>query len=146
MASSSGTQNVQATIASVSVGIADVAKNGRGMKTDQAWEHGVMIDEATKRVGCNYCRQEFTKGAYRLKHHLAGSSKNDKSCKLVPDDVKKAMEDIVCGLQKKLLKKHWIDIEGDVAEAKIAADSNGKRKSPIFTLTHDRMTMLQNIV
>jgi hypothetical protein len=76
MASSSGTQNVQATIASVSVGIADVAKNGRGMKTDQAWEHGVMIDEATKRVGCNYCRQEFTKGAYRLKHHLARTSKN----------------------------------------------------------------------
>ncbi|CAJ2643761.1 unnamed protein product [Trifolium pratense] len=92
MASSSGTQNVQPTIASASVGVAEVAKNGRGMKTDPAWEHGVMIDEATRRVRCNYCLQEFTGGAYRLKHHLARTSKDAKSCKLVPDDAKKAME------------------------------------------------------
>jgi hypothetical protein len=105
MASSSGTQNVQPTIASASVGVVKVAKNGRRMKTDQTWEYGVMIDEATRRVRCNYCQQEFTGGTYRLKHHLAGTSKDAKSCKLVPDDVKKTMEDIVCGLQKKIVEK-----------------------------------------
>jgi hypothetical protein len=55
MPSSSGTQNVQPTIASVLVGVVKVAKNGRRMKTDQTWEYGVMIDEATRRVRCNYC-------------------------------------------------------------------------------------------
>jgi hypothetical protein len=105
MPSSSGTQNVQPTIASASVGVVKVAKNGRRMKTDQTWEHGVMIDEATRRVRCNYCQQKFTGGAYRLKHHLAGTSKDTKSCKLVPDDVKKTMEDIVRGLQKKVVEK-----------------------------------------
>jgi hypothetical protein len=105
MASSSGTQNVQPTIAFVSVGVVKVAKNGHRMKNDQTWEHGVMIDEATRRVRCNYCQQEFTGGTYRLKHHLAGTSKDAKSCKLVPDDVKKTMEDIVCGLQKKIVEK-----------------------------------------
>jgi hypothetical protein len=139
MPSSSGTQNVQPTIASVLVGVVKVAKNGRRMKTDQTWEYGVMIDEATRRVRCNYCQQEFTGGAYRLKHHLAGTSKDVKSCKLVSNDVKKTMEDIVCGLQKKLLKKNCIDIEGDVVEVEVVANSNRKRKSSIFTLTHDRM-------
>ncbi|GAU51970.1 hypothetical protein TSUD_417630 [Trifolium subterraneum] len=105
MASSSGTQNVQPTIAFSSVGVAEVAKNGRGMKTDPTWEHGVMIDEATRRVRYNYSSQEFTGGTYRFKHHLAGTSKDVKSCKLVPDDVKKTVEDIVYDLQKKLLKK-----------------------------------------
>jgi hypothetical protein len=51
-------------------------------------------------VRCNYCQQEFIGGVYRLKHHLVGTSKNVKYCKLVPDDAKKAMEDIVRGLQK----------------------------------------------
>ncbi|GAU26694.1 hypothetical protein TSUD_314710 [Trifolium subterraneum] len=97
MASSSGTQNVQPTIAFASVGVAEVAKNGRGMKTDPAWEHSVMIDEATRRVRYNYSPQEFTGGVYRFKHHLAGTSKDAKSC--------------------------------NVVEAKVGADSNGKRKS-----------------
>ncbi|WJX34817.1 hypothetical protein P8452_22892 [Trifolium repens] len=105
MTSSSSTQNVQPTIASVLVGVVNVAKNDRRMKTDQTWEHGVMINEATRRVRCNYCQQELTGGAYRLKHHLAGTSKDAKSCKLVPDDVKKTMEDIVCGFEKKIVEK-----------------------------------------
>jgi hypothetical protein len=40
-----------------------------------------------------------------LKHHLAGTSKNANSCKLVPDDAKKAMEDIFYGLQKSCWKR-----------------------------------------
>ncbi|GAU10357.1 hypothetical protein TSUD_421740 [Trifolium subterraneum] len=90
-----------------------------------------LIDEATRRVRGNYRSQELTRAAYRLKHHLAGAetSKDVDSCKLVPDDVKKAMEDIVYGLQKMLLKKNYIDVEGVVVEAEVAANSNGKRKS-----------------
>ncbi|PNX70295.1 DNA binding protein, partial [Trifolium pratense] len=79
------------------VGVEKVAKNGRRMKTGPAWEHDVMIDEATRRVRCNYCPQEFSRGAYRLKPHLAGAGKDAKSCV--------------------------------VAEAEVAADSNGKSKS-----------------
>ncbi|MCI36162.1 hAT transposon superfamily protein, partial [Trifolium medium] len=97
--------------------------------TDPAWEHGVLIDEATTRVRCNYCQRDFTGGAHRLKHHLAGTSRDIKSCKSVPDDVKETMEDIMNGLRKKMLKKKCIDIEGDVDEAEVAANSNGKRKS-----------------
>ncbi|GAU41229.1 hypothetical protein TSUD_280290 [Trifolium subterraneum] len=88
-----------------------------------------LIDEATRRVRGNYRSQELTRAAYRLKHHLAGTSKDVDSCKLVPDDVKKAMEDIVYGLQKMLLKKNCIDVKGVVVEAEVAANSNGKRKS-----------------
>jgi hypothetical protein len=64
MTSSIGNQNVHPTIASASVGVAEVAKNDREMKTDPTWEHDVIIDETTRRVRCNYCQQEFTGGAY----------------------------------------------------------------------------------
>ncbi|PNY09520.1 hypothetical protein L195_g006073 [Trifolium pratense] len=56
-----------------------------------------------------------------------------KPCLTVPDDIKKAMVDIVNGLQKKLLKKSSaFDIESDnnvEADHEVAADSSGKRKS-----------------
>jgi hypothetical protein len=127
MASGSRTQNVQSTVASASVGVANVARNGRRMKTDPAWEHGVTIDDDSRRVRCNYCKTDFTGGAYRLKLHLAGTSKDVRSCDSVPDDVKKTMEDIVDGLR--IRKKKSIGNECDVAEAEVAANSNGKRKN-----------------
>ncbi|GAU26695.1 hypothetical protein TSUD_314720 [Trifolium subterraneum] len=91
--------------------------------------HRCALFHSTRRVRCNYRSQEFTGAAYRLKHHLAGTNKDSESCKLVLDDVKKAMEDIVYGLQKKLLKKNCIDVEGVVVEVEVATNSNGKRKS-----------------
>jgi hypothetical protein len=54
MTSSSDTKNVQPTLASTSVGVGEVAKNCREMRTDPTWEHNVMIDEATRKVRCKY--------------------------------------------------------------------------------------------
>ncbi|PNY09519.1 exostosin family protein, partial [Trifolium pratense] len=67
-----------------------VAKNGRGMKTGPEWQYCVLVDEASRKV------------------------RDAKPCLMVPDSIKKAMMDIVHGLQKKLLKKSYaFDIEGD---------------------------------
>jgi hypothetical protein len=99
------------------------------MKTDPAWEHGVVINELKNRVRCNYCKTDIAGSAYRLKLHLAGTSKDVRSCEKVPDDVKKTMKDILDGVRKKKLKKKSIDIEGDVAEVEVAANSNEKRKN-----------------
>jgi hypothetical protein len=38
-----------------------------------------------------------------------------------------------------LLKKNCSDIEGDIVEVEVVANSNGKRKTSIFTLIHDRI-------
>ncbi|GAU23281.1 hypothetical protein TSUD_281760 [Trifolium subterraneum] len=46
-----------------------------------------LIDEATRRVRGNYRSQEHTRASYRLKHHLAGTSKDVDSCVVVEAEV-----------------------------------------------------------
>jgi len=49
--------------------------------------------------------RRLTGGIYRLKHHLAGTSKDVGACIAVPEDVKKIMLDMVFVLQQNLIKK-----------------------------------------
>jgi hypothetical protein len=52
-------------------------------------------------------------GVYRLKHHLARTTKDVEVCRAVPDDVHKKMLDIVFGLQKRLIKKFKLSSSDD---------------------------------
>nr|KYP55512.1 hypothetical protein KK1_001724 [Cajanus cajan] len=81
------------------------------MKTDVAWKYDVSVDGDARKVRCKFCEKTFTGGDYRLKHHLAGTSKDVGACRSVPEDVKKEMLGIVSSLQQNLLKKSG-DIEG----------------------------------
>lgn len=55
--------------------------------------------------------EEFSRGVYRVKHHLAGTSRDIKPCRVVLDEVKKELITIV-DLQTKLIKKsNLYDIE-----------------------------------
>ncbi|GAU41228.1 hypothetical protein TSUD_280280 [Trifolium subterraneum] len=72
----SGVRSYRACRAGIFLGCKKLSWN----ENSPIMEHGVMIDEATRRVRYNYSPQEFTSGAYRFKHHLAGTSKDVKSC------------------------------------------------------------------
>lgn len=87
---------------------------------------------------CRFCQLPFTGSAYRVKHHLAGTSRDVSPCPSVPSDVKKVMEDKVNELQKKLLKKANLLVDdaadGDKdgaadADLEIVDGGRGKRKS-----------------
>lgn len=65
---------------------------------------GALPVEGTKEAQCKYC-QKITPGIYRLKHHLAGTNKDVAICRVVPDEVRKEMWDIVVGLQQNLINK-----------------------------------------
>ncbi|XP_068503728.1 uncharacterized protein [Phaseolus vulgaris] len=74
-------------------------------RTDSAWKHCVSVDGKTRNLRCKYCDKVLTGGVYRLKHHLAGTSKDVGACVSVPEDVKKSMMDTVVNLQQNFLKK-----------------------------------------
>nr|XP_007153622.1 hypothetical protein PHAVU_003G051000g [Phaseolus vulgaris]ESW25616.1 hypothetical protein PHAVU_003G051000g [Phaseolus vulgaris] len=68
-------------------------------RTDPAWKHCVSVDEKARKLKCKYCEKVLTGGVYKLKHHLAGTSKDVRACVSVSEDVKKSMLDIVLNLK-----------------------------------------------
>jgi len=48
---------------------------GDGIKKDPVWNHCVSIDGKTRNVKFKYCDKILTGDIYRLKHHLACTSK-----------------------------------------------------------------------
>lgn len=44
------------------------------------WKHRISIDGKTRNVKYKYCENVLTRGVYRLKHHLAGTSKDIGAC------------------------------------------------------------------
>ena len=85
-------------------------------RTDLAWKHCVSVDGKTRNLRCKYCDKVLTGGVYRLKHHLAGTSKDVGACVSVPEDVKKSMMDIVVNLQQIFLKKSISREESSVGQ------------------------------
>ena len=56
-----------------------------GRQRDQFWDHA---KNENGRFKCNYCKQDFSGGASRIKAHLAGIPGHDiKVCNAVPQDV-----------------------------------------------------------
>ncbi|KAI4365442.1 hypothetical protein MLD38_021426 [Melastoma candidum] len=80
-------------------------KNALGAREDVTWEHGIAVDSNPRIIKCEYCEKVMSGGVYRLKHHLARTNKDVGACRVVPDDVKSKMMEIVCTLQERLFKK-----------------------------------------
>ncbi|XP_058775073.1 uncharacterized protein LOC131649323 [Vicia villosa] len=99
----------------------NVPKNAPGNKSDPAWKHALPVPNS-KKWKCKFCREDFSGGVYRIKHHLAGTSKDVKPCRAVPDEVKKEIVTVVVELQTKLIQKSNLY---DIEEPTIV----GKRKS-----------------
>lgn len=142
MASTSNVNETSSVASSAPVASSSAAarvkpKNAKGNKTDPAWEYAISTEPGSRRVQCKFCQLVFTGSAYRVKHHLAGTSRDVAVCPSVPLDVKKLMQDKVNKLQKKLLEKAnliVVDADGDKdgaadAELEIISGGRGKRKS-----------------
>ena len=81
----------------------DSTKKG-SIKKDPAWNHCISIDGKSRNMKCKYCEKILTGGSYRLKHHLACTSKDVGACLVVPEEVKKLMLGTVSMLQQNLIK------------------------------------------
>ena len=95
-------------------------------RTDPAWKHCVSVDGKTWKLKCKYCEKVLTEGVYRLKHHLAGTSKDVGACVSVPEDVRKPMLDTVLNLQRSLLRKSTSIEESNIGQTE---ESSRKRSS-----------------
>ncbi|CAL5213957.1 unnamed protein product [Lathyrus oleraceus] len=82
-----------------------VAKNAPGQRQDMAWEHGTPVNDGSRKIKCNYYHNEYSGGAFRFKHHLAGTNSNVEPCVSVPDEVCKQMWIIVHRLQTNSSKR-----------------------------------------
>jgi hypothetical protein len=116
-------------------------KNAPGNQSDPAWQYAISIDLKLRRVQCKFCNLPFTGSATRIKHHLAGTSKDVKPCTACPPELRKTMLGIVNALQIQLLKKIHVDldIEGDNHgdDAEVGDGAKGKRKSQGELATKD---------
>ena len=74
------------------------------------WDHCVKIKGASRmKIKCKYCEKEYWGRVFRMKHHLASSSKDVAPCVNVLDNVKEMFVKILDNLKKNQLKKkkHW---------------------------------------
>ncbi|XP_068461612.1 uncharacterized protein [Phaseolus vulgaris] len=103
----------------------DSTKKG-SVKKDPAWNHCISIDGKSRNVKCKYCEKVLAGGTYRLKHHLACTSKDVGACLVVPEEVKNLILGTVSMLQQNLIKKSMfgVDLESNVS------DSGNFRKRP----------------
>ncbi|KAI9091624.1 hypothetical protein K1719_028067 [Acacia pycnantha] len=104
MASSDAIGNSNVQVAPASSSGTQLHKNSHGNRSDIGWKHGFPIEGDVRKVKCKYCEKVVTGGIYRLKHHLAGTQKDVRACRAMPEEVKKEMLNIVAGLQVKLMK------------------------------------------
>ena len=74
-------------------------------KNWSTWKHYVFVGGKARNIKCKYCEKVSTRGIYKLKHPLIGTSKDVEACVVIPEEVKKLMLDIVTSLQQNLMKK-----------------------------------------
>ena len=97
-----------------------------GRQRDQFWDYAEKLYDRFK---CNYCEQDFSGGASRIKAHLAGVPGHDiVACNAVPQDVQKKAQ----ATQKK-------------GEAQVTQGTNKKLKS-VSTSTSKSKTKMIKIV
>ena len=95
-----------------------IQKKG-SIKKDPAWNYCISIDGKSRNVKCKYCEKILTRGIYRLKHHLACTSKYVGAFLAVPEEVKKLLLGTVSMLQQNLIKKSMfgVDLESNVSDS-----------------------------
>ena len=64
------------------------------VKKDVAWDHCKSL-ETRLHVKCNYCPKTIWGGAFRMKHHLAGTHKEVAPCNQAPEEVKNLFKKIL---------------------------------------------------
>ena len=62
-----------------------------GRERDQFWAYVVKVNGRFK---CNFCEQDFSGGASRIKAHLAGVPGQIKVCNAVPQEVQEKAQAI----------------------------------------------------
>ncbi|KAG6473726.1 hypothetical protein ZIOFF_067643 [Zingiber officinale] len=111
-------------------------KNASGSRTDIGWQHGVDVENNSKKVKCKYCDKTFNDGIFRFKHHLAGTHRDVEPCLTVSDNVKNKMQSIVDKLakvaDKRKRKSYGID-DSDDEEPLPKATDKGKMKMDTFS-------------
>jgi hypothetical protein len=112
-----------------------VTKNTIGNRDDPGWKHGISIDGGIQNITWKYCEKVIRGGGiYRLKHHLAGSQKDVKPCRAVPEDVQKEMFQLVYALQEALIKKN----------KKNAGEIDKRRKPMVQNIKYHQRIMLHS--
>ncbi|KAK4259837.1 hypothetical protein QN277_006128 [Acacia crassicarpa] len=105
MASSSGNDSSSTpasatpSVNNTTVGGKRLTRNALGNKLDPAWKHAIEIP-GTKKLKCKYFPKVISAGVFRVKHHLAGTSKDVELCISVPEEVKIEMLNLLVGAKQ----------------------------------------------
>ncbi|CAI0545089.1 unnamed protein product [Linum tenue] len=84
-------------------------RNEPGSRIDPAWQYAFDVNADAKSSKCKFCSKLLSGGAFRLKHHLAGTKQNAVACPSVPDDVKRQMLELLdFNLEAKEVRKNLI--------------------------------------
>jgi uncharacterized secreted protein with C-terminal beta-propeller domain len=102
--------------------------------TDPGWAHATAISANKKKVKCNYCGKEMSRGINRLKFHIAKLSGDSKACVKVPNNVSQSMKEFLekyAGEKRK--RKTWKNEWRNFGEKNIEEIDGGRTDS----ITHD---------
>ncbi|KAF3774529.1 Serine/arginine-rich-splicing factor, partial [Nymphaea thermarum] len=89
----------------------------RGMDRDPTWQWCVRVKENNRlRLKCNFCGNTLSGGISRMKHHLAGTSKDAAACvggpnKPLPPFVRQQCLDMLHALHQKRIQKEIEEAE-----------------------------------
>ncbi|CAL1413736.1 unnamed protein product [Linum trigynum] len=84
-------------------------RNEQGSRIDPAWQYVFDVNADAKSSKCKFCSKLLSGGAFRLKHHLAGTKQNAAPCPSVPDDVRRQMLELLdFNLEAKEVRKNLI--------------------------------------
>lgn len=109
-------------------------KTTSGNRLDVGWQHGIDIENTSRKVQCKYCQKIFSGGIYRFKHHLACTRKDVEPCHQVPADVKQMMLNVLVKNLEASEKKRKASLffrSGEDADEDFEISSINKGKKPI---------------
>lgn len=76
-----------------------MAPKKKATKKDITWDHCQSL-ETRLHVKCNYCPKTMWGGAFRMKHHLAGTHKEVAPCAQVPEEVRDLFKKMLDNMNK----------------------------------------------
>ena len=121
-------------------------KTTSGNRLDVGWQHGIDIENTSRKVQCKYCQKIFSGGIYRFKHHLACTRKDVEPCHQVPADVKQMMLNVLVKSLEASEKKRKASLfftSGEDADEDFEISSINKGKKPISGSGSTQMTINQ---
>ncbi|XP_061336622.1 uncharacterized protein LOC133283732 [Gastrolobium bilobum] len=137
-AGGSSSNSASISVSNTTIGGRKLSRNAPGNKLDPGWKHSIEVP-GTKKLKCKYCPKIMSAGVFRVKHHLAGTSKDVEPCIAVPDEVKTEMLNLLIGgaQQGKSLNKNLGCNVQEVQEEDVSGGSDifkKSRTSPPITL------------